>query len=190
MEFEIWKLIPNFDTFYEVSNLGNIRSLNRTVYQKNFVGTLSKIEYKGRNIKLRKSNNGYLYFTARTQNLTKTLKPHRLVGLLFIENPDNLPEINHKDGNKENNKVGNLEWCTSSQNKRHAIDTGLLVNKSGIDGHAVKTKLQIFKDGVLIKELYGEKELKDFGLTSSGVWSTLNNKQKTHKGYTFKRIIK
>lgn len=188
MEFEIWKPVPDFEKFYEVSNFGNVRSLDRVIEQLNFKNNIVKVKYKGRNIKLRMAKNGYLYFNARTQLLSKTLKPHRLVGLLFVDNVENKPEINHKDGNKLNNKYDNLEWCTSSENKKHAMKTGLLTNNFGEKAHAVKTKLQVYKNNVLIKELYGEKEINDFGLTSCGVWSTINNKQKTHRGFTFKRI--
>lgn len=54
---------------------------------------------------------------------------HRLIAQAFIPNPDNLPEVNHKDGNKRNNHVDNLEWCTGNQNRKHARDTGLLINQ-------------------------------------------------------------
>ena len=68
----------------------------------------------------------------------KTINVHRLVAKAFIPNPDNLPEVNHKDGNRENNVVSNLEWCTSSQNQKHAYATGLQIHKKGEDWHPAK----------------------------------------------------
>lgn len=67
------------------------------------------------------------YLAVVIQN--KTIKVHRLVALAFVENTDNKPHVNHKDGNKLNNKVGNLEWCTASENHQHAWDTGLNESK-------------------------------------------------------------
>lgn len=188
MENEIWKPVPEFESLYEVSNFGNVRSLDRKVIQKNAFGTYSDVIYKGQLLKFQKAKNGYLYFNARSQTSNKTLKPHRLVAILFVENPHLYLEVNHIDGNKENNNYTNLEWCTPKQNQQHAVNTGLVNNKSGIEGHNVTTKIQIFKDGVLVNECYGEKELNDLGFTSSGVWSCINGKQKFHRKHTFKRI--
>ena len=164
MNNEIWKPIPEFEGLYEVSNFGNVRSLDRKVIQKNAFGTYSDVIYKGQLLKFNKAKNGYLYFTARSQTSNKTLKPHRLVAILFVENPHMYLEVNHIDGNKENNHYTNLEWCTSKQNKQHAVNIGLMNNKSGIEEHNVTTKIQIFKNNILVNECYGEKELNALGL--------------------------
>ena len=188
MESDIWLDIIGFESFYQISNLGTVRSLNRTHQQLNWCGDYVSVTYKGRMIKLREAKNGYLYFTARVKDKVKTLKPHRLVAEHFIPNLGNKPEVNHLDGDKSNNKINNLAWVTSSENKIHAFDMGLMNNPTGYDGHAVKSKVQVLKNGNLVAELYGLEQIKDFGLTATGVWCTINNKQKTHRGYTFKRI--
>lgn len=73
----------------------------------------------------------YITVTISKNGKMKTHYVHRLVAIAFLPNPKNYPEINHKDGNKHNNNVSNLEWCTSSINKQHAYDTGLKVAPSG-----------------------------------------------------------
>lgn len=70
---------------------------------------------------------GYeIYRISNEENKRKAFKGHRLVGLTFIENPDNLPIVNHIDGNKRNNHLSNLEWCTNEYNVQHAVKTGLM----------------------------------------------------------------
>lgn len=69
---------------------------------------------------------GYRQVTLSDENGRKNrIKVHRLVAMIYLENPNNLPQVNHKDGNKTNNNVSNLEWCTAYHNNKHARDTGL-----------------------------------------------------------------
>lgn len=72
-----------------------------------------------------RDRNGYLAFTVCVNNKRKDIALHRALAITFIPNPENLPFINHKDGNKHNNALDNLEWCTGSQNVQHAYNTGL-----------------------------------------------------------------
>lgn len=185
---EIWKDIKHYEDLYQVSSFGNIRSLDRITKQKHPTGKIIEVKYKGRNIKCRISKEGYLYFHASRNGKRKTLKVHRVVGETFIKNNKGVNTINHIDGIKTNNHISNLEWVTQKENIIHAWKKGLSVSRFGKDSNAVKTKLQVFKNNQLIAELFGEKEIQKFGLTSAGVWSTINKKQNTHRGYTFKRI--
>ena len=75
-------------------------------------------------LKPRESKNGYLYVILYTNGKPKTLKIHRLVAMTFLNNSNNLPQVNHIDGNKLNNNVDNLEWCTATQNNKHAWKLG------------------------------------------------------------------
>jgi hypothetical protein len=111
---EIWKPIPGYEGYYEVSNTGKVRSLTRTVIMKD--GKPRPI--KGRELKP-KINNGYPTVNLSKNGTVKTIRIHRLVALTFIPNPDNLPIINHKDENKQNNNVNNLEWCTYEYNNNY-----------------------------------------------------------------------
>lgn len=81
-------------------------------------------------LKQNAKSNGYLTVSASIGYGTRNVLVHRLVALAFIPNPMNYPYVNHKDGNKENNNVSNLEWCTQAQNIRHSIDNGLRIYKS------------------------------------------------------------
>lgn len=121
MNKEIWKPVINFESYYEVSNFGNVKSLKRKVNYK------SGIDYykQEKILKRRLNNEGYfiVYFTIEGK-ITRFLV-HRLVALHFILNINKYSIINHKDGNKQNCKTSNLEWTTSSLNQIHAYQTGL-----------------------------------------------------------------
>ena len=99
---EIWKDIEGYEGFYQVSTLGNVRSMNyrRTGVVKNIIPKVN--------------NCGRLWVDLKG----KPMLIHRLVAIAFIRNKNNLPEINHKDGNPKNNNVNNLEWCTGEYNKK------------------------------------------------------------------------
>jgi hypothetical protein len=112
-DIETWKDIPGFENKYQASSFGNIRSINRRVnsFHKN------GIVLKGKKLKLCKLPNGYLNISLGKNNTTLV---HRVIAKTFIKNPENKPCINHKDGNKSNNNIVNLEWCTYSENEFHS----------------------------------------------------------------------
>ena len=117
---EEWRDIEGFEGIYKVSSLGRAYS-----------------SYKNGILKHSIKGNGYhgisLYMGYIDGKRTyKQVYIHRLVAEAFIDNPDNLPEVNHKDGNKANNCVDNLEWVTGLQNKRHAIQIGLTKHKKKV----------------------------------------------------------
>ena len=120
---EIWKDIPSFVGVYQVSNLGRVKSFDRVIS----TGCGSFKSWKGREMKTTIDSLGYK-IVGLCKDGTRTLfKVHRLVAGSFLDNPLNLPQVNHIDGCKSNNVVSNLEWCTASQNVQHAFDTGLKV---------------------------------------------------------------
>lgn len=125
---EIWKDIKDLEGFYQVSTWGRVRSVDRMV--DDCYG--SKRVAKGQIIKPYKSKKGYLKVTLYLNKKEwKKKRVHRLVAEAFIENPFNYPEVNHIDGNKENNSVTNLEWCTGEYNRNHAkmMRQGILRNE-------------------------------------------------------------
>lgn len=125
---EVWKTISGYESRYEVSNLGRVRSIPR--YVDNHTG--EKL-IKGREISQHINKRGYVIVSLNKESKRKTYKVHRLVAEAFIENPFNKPQVNHIDGDKTNNRVDNLEWNDNSENQLHAYRTGLHKpsNKSG-----------------------------------------------------------
>lgn len=109
---EIWKPIVNYEGYYEVSNLGNVRSIDRIVKTKK--DTVKII--KGKQHKLTLTKSGYISVTLYKDSKQKSFRVHRLVAEAFIPNPNNFSQVNHIDENKSNNCVTNLEWCSASYN--------------------------------------------------------------------------
>ena len=107
---EIWKPIAGTKGFIEVSNKGRVRSLLRG---------------EPRVLKPQVDNKGYHRIRVTVEREKMSYKVHREIAKAFIPNPNNLPQVNHKDGNKDNNRADNLEWCTRSHNVKHSFDTGL-----------------------------------------------------------------
>lgn len=117
---EFWKDIKDYENLYQVSNLGRVRSLSHLASNG-----IKDILYKGRILKpFLDGRKNYLQVCLSKNNHKRKYLVHRLVAETFIENKYNKAEVNHKDGNKQNNCVDNLEWVTSKENKNHAYKNG------------------------------------------------------------------
>ena len=125
---EIWADVPNYEGLYQVSNLGRVKSLDRTVKSKKGFKT-----YKGKILKPRRTT-GYEKVLLQT-NSKKDLSVHRLVAMAFIANPSNKPQVNHINGYKFDNCICNLEWATRSENVRHADENKLRRTSRGSKHH-------------------------------------------------------
>lgn len=163
---EIWKDVPDYEGIYQVSNLGNVRSMNYrgTGVVKLLVPTLSV---------------GYPRVMLSKNGNVRGFHVHRLVGMAFIPNPHGYDCINHKDESRTNNRVENLEWCTKAYNntygtiqKRHAITRS-------------KPILQIL-NGVVVKRWDSIKEVADFGYDAANVCQCCKNTRYSHKGYEWR----
>lgn len=131
---EIWKDIQGFETRYQISDEGRVKSLSRRV--PNGKGFINKVE---RILKSRLSFKGYPCIDLNThEGVKKNIVIHRLVAQAFIPNPENKPQVNHIDGNKQNNAVENLEWVTNSENMKHATINGLRHKPTGSKNHWAK----------------------------------------------------
>ena len=114
---ENWLPIKNYEGLYEVSNWGRVRSLDH--YVKQWQGGV--ILVKGRILRYIKVSSGYLQVVLYKDGVRNACLVHRLIAQAFISNPDGLPIINHKDENKENNRVENLEWCDEKYNSTYSF---------------------------------------------------------------------
>lgn len=118
---EIWKDILNYEGCYQISNKGRVKCLTRYVYRgvgRN--GTPINQRVDAKILSLHTTKTGYHSVMLHKDGRTRRYLVHRLVAQAFIDNPNNSPEINHKDGNRKNNLVDNLEWCNRSENILHA----------------------------------------------------------------------
>ena len=158
---EVWKEIKGYEGLYQVSNLGRVRSRNGLIH-------------------LNTNNYGYKHVTLSKSNIQKTALVHRLVAEAFIENPFELPQINHKDGNKNNNAVINLEWTTQKDNNRHAIKTNL---------RKAKRILLVDSENNIVKEFNNRMEINDFlgrQVCQDSITRCCNGKRKTAYGYVWR----
>lgn len=123
-ENEEWRDVVGQEGFYQVSNLGRIKTVSR--YVESRPGVYITIREKIRKIGI--DNYGYSFVNFSKGGKQTTAFIHRCIAMAFIPNPDNKKEVNHIDGNKQNNDISNLEWNTPLENNRHAWDTGLKNN--------------------------------------------------------------
>ena len=178
---EEWKQIEGYEGMYEVSNLGNIRSLDRIVTATNKNGTFNRV-LKGRILRNSKTTKGYPQIAFSKNGKLKSVEIHRLVAKAFIPNPDNLIVVNHIDGNIKNNNVTNLEWCTHSYNSKHAYMIG---TKKPIRGEENVQSVLTDKEVIEIRRLnasgYSQRKLgKMFNVCHSTIRKIILRKKWKH----------
>lgn len=161
---EIWMPIQGYSK-YLISNKGRIKAI-QTRGEKILTQTLTE--------------KGYLKVTLYESNTKTTLLVHRLVAKTFVINPENKPQVNHKNGIKTDNRVENLEWCTSQENVVHSIKTGLRVTPKGKDNKCSKTIIQMDLNNDIIKIWGSSKEIeRELGIDQSAIIRCCKHKQKT-----------
>ena len=186
-----WVKIKGYEEFYEISSSGEIRSKDRTVTDK--IGRTRS--WKGKVLNPDIAPNGYYRVSFSINRKRKQFYVHRLIAEYFIPNPNNLPQVNHIDGNKLNNSLDNLEWVTVQDNVIHAYKNGLINFRYGENhpnygkfGSESKKAKPVTATNVITNEKkeYGSLiETTEDGFTKSEV-SRCCNHGGTHKGYYFK----
>ena len=178
---EIWKDVKGYEGIFKISNTGKL------IRVKNSPNMPDNNVLKGEVTKF-----GYRQYHMRLKGVSKRLKAHRLVAEAFIPNPNNLPQVNHIDGDKLNNNVKNLEWCDQKHNNRHALATGLreIDMQQVRNMHKTMAKKQQRKvnqldlNGNLIKQFDSMNGAADyFGGHSSNIRRVCKGKGKTAFGY-------
>ena len=174
---ETWRDIPCWEGIYQISNMGRVKSY--------------KVIPSGKVMRLSNKTGDYIRIVLQ-KNGRKNEKHlvHRLVAKLFIPSPSNLPVVNHKDGNKQNNSVSNLEWCTNSYNVRHSMrmhpfQTASMVYYNKFD--RPKSIAQIDQDGNILA-VYGSARIAQVatGICSRNILQVANRTPFNKKGQTRK----
>lgn len=125
IQSEEWRPVVGYEDLYEVSNWGNVRSIDRVVDIMRSNGRPAKYTRAGRVLSISMGETSYAMCWLQVKPNPRNVLVHRLVAQAFVPNPDNKSQVNHKDGNKHNNYASNLEWATASENIKHAHCTGL-----------------------------------------------------------------
>ena len=166
---EIWKDIDGYEGLYQVSNLGNVKSLN--------------YRHTGKERILKPGNNGlgYLQVNLCKNRKTRHFTIHRLVAKAFLENPDNKSDVNHKDEDKTNNCVDNLEWMTRKDNINYGTHNERMAKSRS------KSVLQFTKNGKFVKEWPSVIQIeRDLGFSSGNISQCCNGKYKSAYEYIWK----
>ena len=179
---EIWRPVRDFEGLYEVSNLGRVRSVDR--WSKYKGSDTIQAYRKGRLLRQFKTKCGYYLVSLSRDGGTRHYSVHRLVAEAFIPNPDNLPEVNHKDENKFNNCADNLEWCTNIYN----IHYGTRIYRSLTKQH-FKPVEQLTLDGRHIEYYQGVSDAsRHVGANRCNISRACKGRYKTSYGYRWRYI--
>lgn len=179
---EKWYNVPSLNGIIQISNYERIRSWK--------LGRRKEHPKEAKQISTYIGNTGYIVCTVRDENqICRTLKPHRLFALIFLENPQNLPEVNHINGNKlDNNPKTNLEWCDKLHNMRHAFKSGLMNPCTGVNKPQSKLTeaqvLEIFyskETGRKIAPKYGINFSQVYNIRKGLTWNTVTGMPKKYK---------
>ena len=188
---EVFKPVVGFEKQYLVSNRGSVYSLHRN-----------------RMMTPKKGKTGYLRITLCDNGRRRSTGIHRLVAEAFIENPEKKPTVNHKNENKNDNRVENLEWATNAEQNAHGtrtiramMHTDWKKRSEKVDYYAIakkhdyskqtmcnRSKTDVYKDGVLVGVFKSQREAADYAKTGiSHVSQCISGTRKTANGYSFKR---
>ena len=174
---EIWKDIKGYEGSYMISNLGRARSIDRIIIRSDGV----ERTIKGGILKQHNNKAGYPSFGVWKDNKRVLLMTHRIVLSEFVQNNDKTLVVNHKDGDKENNLLSNLEWCTQKFNIDHAMNNGLFDNRGIKHGNSKISESDVLKIRKLHKDGLNHQEIADkIGVKRRNVTSIVNRKTWKH----------
>lgn len=180
---EEWRDIQGYEGLYQVSNLGRVKSLDKTIVMADGRNRHQKEKI----LKLQINKYGYYVITLWNNKVSKQVKVHRLVAIAFIPNPENLPQVNHIDEDKLNNKTGNLEWCTALENNHHS---NIAIRRHIIGTEASKKPVSQYEiNGTLVASYESASEAsRQIGKPQgrSSICKCCNGQLNTYNGYVWK----
>lgn len=195
MSTEVWRDVQGYEGLYQVSNIGNVRSLDRTVKQLSRCGNQAIHHYKGRTLKLSHDKDGYLAVTFKVNGKQAPMKVHRLVASAFCYKPDGCDVVDHINSNRGDNRAENLRWCTAKQNVHYAIESGhldLVKNSEILQTCKVREKNRkavcvkiVCDDGRLFASEVEAAEA--LGCSQTSIYSAISGRIRTCKGHVLKR---
>lgn len=181
---ESWLPVPGFETYYAASSFGSIKAISRPS-----VNGFGSTVLKEKILKTHKCKQGYMKVGLRNigWNRNKSFSVHRIIAITFIPNPDNLPEVNHVNGIKDDNRVENLEWLTESKNTQHAWDTGLCKRRFGKDHWKSKPVIQYSLNLTKIARFSNSREAERNGAgRAKGIHKCCSGNLNKHHGHVWK----
>lgn len=184
---EQWEFIENYEHIYAISTYGRVWSLSRKTRIGGKTGIVITSDLL---LKSHLDKKGYQRVYLNDKNGKTHFVPiHRLVALAFIENPENKPQVNHIDGNKQNNHISNLEWCTNSENQLHAYKLGLQ-NHSECSGRPKIAVIQKTLNGEYVAEYNSISEAsKCTGIPGPNIRKVLIGERTHTKEYIWERKV-
>lgn len=178
---EVWKDIPGYEGLYQVSNYGSVMSLNYA--RRGYAKPLTP----------KRNNSGRLWVELTKDGVKKQMLVHRLVGLVFLPNPNGYPQINHKDENPRNNRADNLEWCTPKYNVNYFLerrDPDWFKCRKATDKYGKRLTLSIYqfsKSGTLIRRWDNSRQITvALGWSDWSISECCRGNRKTAYGYIWR----
>lgn len=177
-KMEHWKAIQGYEGIFEVSDYGQVRSLDRlSANGRQLKGKMMSVSRKG------KKENEYMQVGLMKDKKQRTHNLHRLVASAFIPNPENKPEVNHLDGDKTNNRVSNLSWVTRKEQMKHASETGLMLvgsmsQNSKLTDEEVKYIRDVYVEGHL--EFSAKALSEKFSVATNTITAIANGRARPH----------
>ena len=166
MKEEVWKDIQGYEGLYQISNMGRVKSVERMKWNGRGYRIVAERILKGRSTK-----KGYLQVQLHQDGKGKWYLVHRLAAIAFIPNPYNLPEVNHKDEDKKNNCVQNLEWCSSQYNMEYSHGKAIIgINKV---------------NGLILEFSSAHEAERQTGIKQGNICSCLKGRKKSAGGYVW-----
>lgn len=176
--------IPNYYPYW-ITKEGKVYSEH--IWNGKSVGEIKPKIVKPKN---RENTTGYLRYSLQINGIPKAMLLHRLLALTFTPNPNNYPQVNHKDGNKLNNSLDNLEWCNNKQNQIHAHKLGLQYREKGIKNSKSKPILQLKNNKIVGMFENSIRAAEQLGYCQHNITTVARGVRPFYKGFNWKFISK